>query len=176
MVTGEWRHGTIARTLLTVPRRHRVLVATVVAGFVVGVASACLALLVVMLVALPWLGVEGSTFASDADIGERFLRALVAPGLWAMLGIGVGAVIQSQTPALVVALLWLLVVENVLEPLLRLIDADVVVDVLPGRALAAFEGTYDEGLAPWVGGIVGLVWVAGFALLGAARLNSSDIT
>jgi hypothetical protein len=176
LVTAEWRHGTITRTLLVTPRRERVLVAKELTGLMVGVVLAVLALVLVLAIAIVWLEIEGSSFGFDGHVAESILRVLLSAALWGALGVGVGAVFQSQTPALVVAILWILVVEPLVIALLGLAHVEGVGDYLPGAALASFEGGSDEGLTPWAAGAVGLCWVVAFGLAGYLRLARRDVT
>ena len=73
---------------------------------------------------------------------------LLSAALWGAFGVGVGAVIQSQTSALVIAILWILVVEALVRALLGLVDLARVGDYLPGAALASFEGERTRVLTP----------------------------
>lgn len=176
IVTSEWRHGTIARTFLASPRRIRVLVAKAVAGFGAGAVLAVAGLVVVSAVAVPWLAVRSSSFVVDGDVLELAGRAVVSAALWGALGIGVGAIVQSQTPALIIGLVWVLLIENLLVPVLALVDAERVADYLPGRALTALEGTSEGGLSAGVGLAVALVWIVGLCALGGLRMARRDVT
>ena len=175
-VTAEWRHGTITRTFLVMPRRERVLVAKGLAVLVLGIVLAALAIGIVLAVAVSWVSVEGESFPVDGDVLARVGRIVLAAGLWGALGVGVGAVIQSQTPALIVAILWILLVEALIQALLGLADLEVVAEFLPGQALGAFDGGVEGGLRPWVGGVVGLGWVLAIGALGYVRMERRDIT
>lgn len=175
IVTSEWRHGTVARTFLASPRRERVLGAKICTGAVVGLLLAAIAIAIVLALGLPWLAARNSSLALDRDLLELAVRILASSALWGALGVGVGAAIQSQTPALVVGLVWFLLVENLLVAALGLVDAERVSDALPGRALAAFDGSA-EGLSWWAGGLVALVWIAVLCVLGGARIARRDIT
>ena len=175
-VTAEWRHGTITRTFLVTPRRGRVLAAKEI--WVVGLAAfvALLALVLVLAIALPWVELEGSSFDLGDGLAGYAGRIVLVTMLWGALGVGIGAVVQSQTPALVGAILWILVVEALLTAVLGLVDLDSLGEYLPGRALAAFEGTEDGGLSTWPAGAVGLAWVIGLGILGYLRMSRQDVT
>jgi ABC-2 type transport system permease protein len=175
-VTSEWRYGTITRTFLVTPRRERVLVAKAIAIVVVGVALAALAVAVVLAVAVPWLSVEGSSFQVDAGVFERLVQLLLATALWGALGVAVGAVIQSQTVAVAVGLVWVLVVEALIEAMLGLFDRAAIADYQPGYALSALVGDLEGGLSPWTGGVVALAWVLGLGALGCVRMIRRDVT
>jgi ABC-2 type transport system permease protein len=175
-VTTEWRHGTITRTFLVTPRRARVLLAKEIWIVVLAACLALLALVLVLAVAVPWLAFEGSSLELGGGLPGYAGRVVVATMLWGALGVGVGAVVQSQTPALVGAILWILLVEALLILLLGLADLDGVGDYLPGRALSAFDGTIDDGLSMWVGGAVSLGWIVALGVLGYMRMSRQDVT
>jgi hypothetical protein len=175
-VTAEWRHGTVTRTFLGTPRRGRVLVAKELAIMAVSAALAVFSLVVTLAVAIPWLVVEDSSLMLDGDNTRLIARIVVAIVLWGALGVGVGAAVQSQTPALVGSILWILLAEALIGALLGLVDVEVVADYLPGRALSALDGSVEDGLSVWVGGAVGLAWAVALGALGWLRMSRQDVT
>lgn len=176
LVTVEWRHGTVTRTILVTPRRARVLVAKQIAGLLVGVALAVLAVVVVLAVAIPVLSGEGGGFVLDGAMTGRIGRVVLAAALAGAFGVGVGALVKSQTFALVAAIVWKLVLEPLLRALFELAERDGAADFLPGQALGALDGSVEDALSPAAGVVVGLAYVAGFGVLGWLRLERSDIT
>lgn len=176
-VTSEWRHGTVTRTLLGTPRRERVLIAKQLWIVLLAAALAVLGLAVALAVALPWLAFEGSSLELDGGVLGLAGRVLLASMLWGALGVGVGALVQNQTLALVGAIIWILLVEALIGVLLGLIDVEGIADYLPGVALSAFDGTGEEGgLSTWAGAGVGLAWVVALGLLGSLRMARQDVT
>ncbi len=176
-VTMEWRHGTVTRTFLVTPRRERVLVAKELWIVVLAAVLGALALAVAFAVAIPWLSFEGASLELDRGVAGLAGRALVATILWGALGVGVGALVQNQTVALVGAVIWVLLVEALIGVLFGLVDLEGVADYLPGRALSAFDGTGEDGaLSTWVGGAVGLGWVVALGILGGLRMSRQDVT
>jgi hypothetical protein len=175
-VTSEWRHGTITRTFLVTPRRGRVLLAKEIWIAVLAAVLAALSLLVVLAVAVPWLAFEGSSLEANGDLARLAGRIVLASMLWGALGVGIGAVVQSQTPALVGAILWILLVEALIIALLGLVDLDGLGDYLPGRALSAFDGTEEGGLPLPAAAGVSLAWVVGLGTLGYLRMSRQDVT
>jgi ABC-2 type transport system permease protein len=176
-VTVEWRHGTVTRTFLVTPRRARVLVAKEIWMAIFSAALATVGLLLVLAIASPWLELRDSSLVLDRDAGSLGGRIVLATVLWGALGVGIGAVVQSQTPALVGAILWILLVEALIGALLGLVDLEGVADYLPGRALSSFGGTVEDGgLSRAVGGAVGLAWVVGLGALGWLRMSRQDVT
>jgi hypothetical protein len=176
-VTVEWRHGTVTPTFLVTPRRGRVLVAKVIWIALFSAGLAVVGLVLALAIAIPWLELRESSLAVDGDTVALAGRIVLATMLWGGLGVGIGAVVQSQTPALVGAVIWILLAEALLGALLGLVDLEGVADYLPGRALSAFDGTQeDAGLSRTTGGLVSLAWVAGLGMLGYLRMSRQDVT
>jgi hypothetical protein len=174
-VTSEWRHGTITRTFLVTPVRWRVVMAKELWVALLAVALTALAFVVIVAIATTWLAVDGSpSLALDSDTMRYASRIFLVSVLWGMLGVGIGAVVQSQTFALVGSIIWILLVEALVGALFGLIDAESVSDYLPGRALSSFDGT-EGGLSTWAGGAVAAAWVAALGLLGALRTARQDV-
>jgi ABC-type transport system involved in multi-copper enzyme maturation permease subunit len=175
-VTAEWRHGTITRTFLVMPRRARVLLAKHVAAFLIGSALGLIGVVVVLAVAIPVLSGEGAGFELDGPLAARIGRVVLAAALWGALGVGVGALLKSQTFAMVGAIVWVLLVEALIRALLGLADLESVADFLPGNALGALDGSDEDVLHPALGGLLGLGYAAVLGVLGYVRVQRSDIT
>jgi hypothetical protein len=77
---------------------------------------------------------------------------------------------------MVVGVLWIILIEPLINALLGVVDLETVGDFLPGRALSAFEGSLDDGLSMWAGGAVALAWVLSANLLGQQRVARNDLT
>ena len=102
MVTTEFRHGTITPTLLAEPRREAVLASKAVAGTIVALFFALLALIVVAVVASIWLSiVEADIHLGNADVATRAAQAILLCVLWGLTGVAIGSVVHSQVAALV---------------------------------------------------------------------------
>ena len=123
IITSEFRHGTITPTLLTTPARERVLAGKAVAGVLVALLFAVLALLVVVAVAAIWTAIDGGELElMDGDVAERAGKTLLGVVLWLLLGLAIGSVVHSQIAALVGTLLWIFLVETLLVGLFSLLD------------------------------------------------------
>ena len=175
-VTAEWRHGTVTRTFLVTPRRERVLIAKELWVALLAATLAVLAIVLVLAIAVPWLAVEGSSLKLDGGVAGLVGRIVIASVLWGTLGVGVGAVVQSQTFALVGAVIWILLVEALITALLGLVDLEAVGEYLPGKALSSFDGTEEGGLTTWAAGAVSLAWVVALGFLGCVRTARRDVT
>jgi ABC-2 type transport system permease protein len=178
MVTTEFRHGTITPTLLATPGRERVLAGKAIAGVLVAVLFAVLALLVVVVVAVIWTSIDGGELAlADGDVVERAGKTLLGVVLWLLLGIAIGSVVHSQVTALVGTLVWIFLVETLVVGLLGLVDADGVGEYLPFHALDGADGTGGDNLLAYGPALaVTCGWIAVLGAAGFVRTSRRDIT
>jgi ABC-2 type transport system permease protein len=175
LVTNEFRHGTITRTLLVTPRRDRLLAVKLVTGAGVGAGLMAIAFVVTATVALIWLSIldvplEPGEAASAAG------RAFVGVALAGLLGAALGGAVHSQVGALVGTLVWLFVAEPLVWVLLGLLDLDSVAEYLPGAWVLGIAESGDERKAFPLYLAVGLGWAALAALLAVLRTGRRDIT
>lgn len=171
VVTWDYRHGTIVQTFFAEPRRERVMGAKLVVGVVVGVLLVVLALIPPVVVAKIWLGGEFDVGTLD---WEHVGRLLMASVLWVVIGMGLGAALQTQVGALMTALIWFLVVENLLAGL-----GSWVWDVgsyLPGHVLDQFAlGSESEAFGPTTAGLISLAYALLIAAVGLVSVVRRDV-
>jgi ABC-2 type transport system permease protein len=175
LVTNEFRHGTIARTLLATPRRGLFVAVKLLTGASVGALLMVVGLVVAFVVAAVWL----SALDVPLELGEwsdGAWRALVATVLAGVLGAALGGAIHSQVGALVGVLLWMFVLEPICWVLLALVDLDAASEYLPAAALGGAVDSEADGLS-WLRSI-GVVagWAALSAGLAFVRTERRDIT
>jgi ABC-type transport system involved in multi-copper enzyme maturation permease subunit len=140
-ITGEIRSGTIRPTLLVTPRRGLVVAAKAVtalaAGFVVGVIAAGAA-----------AGIGGAALASRGlavrlgagDYAQLIIGGGGGAALWALIGLGAGAAVRAQVPAIVALFAWLLFVEGLIAG-----DLPSVNRFFPGALARALAGSQRSG-------------------------------
>jgi ABC-type transport system involved in multi-copper enzyme maturation permease subunit len=159
-ITGEVRHGTIRPTLLVTPQRDRVVASKLMASVLIGAAFGLLAGALAAGAGSAALSARGIDIRLGA-IDYLFVvgGAGAAAALWAAIGVGVGAVVRNQVPALVGIVVWLLFIENLL--------VGDIGRVLPGAAGKAITGQ-DPGIlvAPAVGLVLLTIYAAGAAVIG----------
>jgi hypothetical protein len=149
MMAGEFRHNTATPTFLITPDRRRVIAAKLAAGSVVGVVVAAVSSLLTLAVALPWLAARDIDISLlSTDVGVPILGALIATGLAAAVGIGLGALMPNQTVAITVVIVWTSIVEALLVGFVPEIGR-----WLPTGAASALGGTVtaEGGLLPFWG-------------------------
>jgi ABC-2 type transport system permease protein len=169
---GEYRHGTIAWTLLVTPVRLRVTSSQALACGLAGVAVGLGAAALTAVVALPWLAAKDAASLSGGELLGIFLGGVLYAGLAAALGAGLGALFRNQVAAVVFVLVFLFVVDPALTALIDGYDRFS----LSGLAASITGGTEedfggDELLPFWA---AALVW-SGYTLVlvGAAALLTS---
>jgi ABC-2 type transport system permease protein len=112
---GEYRHGTVADTFLSAPRRQRVVAAKLAVGAGLGLAVGAISSLASIGIAGLLYRVEGATFPFDeGQVWLTLAGALVYTGVFAVIGVALGALIRNQVLAIAIALTWFAVVEHTL--------------------------------------------------------------
>jgi len=178
IVTTEFRHGTITPTLLANPGRERVLAGKAIAGVLVAILFAVLAILVVLVVASIYTSIDGGQLElADGEVVKRAATNVLGVVLWLLMGLAIGSVVHSQVAALVGTLVWLFLVETLLVGLFSLLDIDAVQEYLPFHALDGADGTGGNNLLSYGPALaVTLGWIAVLGAAGAVRTSRRDIT
>jgi ABC-2 type transport system permease protein len=112
-ITSEFRHGTITPSLLVTPDRVRLVLAklgaSVLVGLVLGLVTSVLLFLIVK-------GIGGARDLDTSGDGWKvIIGTTVGTGLWGALGLGVGSILRNQVGAIVGSLVYLFVLENLLQ-------------------------------------------------------------
>jgi ABC-2 type transport system permease protein len=172
LFTDEFQNGSIIPTLLATPNRAAVVAGKVLVGFVLGAVLAIVAVGGMLLVSFPLASVKGGALRFSAGDAAAFAGLALAAALWSAIGVGLGASIRSQVPAIVGALVWILVVENLGTA--NLGDAS---RFLPGQAGHALANTGQPAdLLSWpVALVVLLAYVVLSSLMGSGLLLRRDI-
>lgn len=175
VMAGEFRHNTATSTFLVSPNRRQVVGAKLAASALVGVGIAVVAAALTLAIALPWLAVENvHVDLFSGDVGIVLLGAIAATALYALVGVGVGSLIRNQTTAVVVAVVWVMVVEGILVSF-----APDVGRWLPGGAAATLSGaaTANGNLLPmWAGALLFTAYGLAFAAAGVRFVVRRDVT
>lgn len=173
MVTEEFRHETIAHSFLADPKRIRTIVAKAGVGAATAAAFAALSAAVMIMVSIALASTKGG----DLSLGEGDVSALagfiLANGLWGVIGVGIGALVRHQVPAVVGGIIWVLVIENLGSGLLR--DAGAY---LPGQSAYALARALDTPEA--LSQLPATALLSSYALLilavGAALTRRRDVS
>jgi ABC-2 type transport system permease protein len=173
---GEYRHGTIAWTLLVTPDRLRVVaaqaLACAVAGGVVGLVAAALT----AAIGLPWLSAKDAASLSTGELLGLFLGGVLYTSLAAALGAGVGALLRNQVAAVVLVLVILFVI----DPAVSAIVEDYAKYSLSGLGISLSGGTGEdfsgEELLPvWAAALIWAGYTAALVVAAAAVTARRDV-
>jgi ABC-2 type transport system permease protein len=174
-VTAEVRHGTIRPTFLVTPRRGRVIAAKVSASVLVGAAFGLIGGGVAAAAGTAALRLRGIAVRLDGgDYLLLLVGSMAAAALWAAIGVGVGALVRHQGPALIGICAWLLFVEGLLAG--DLVGLGTVGRFLPGAAASAISGQEPGALlAPMPAAFLLALYAAASTLVGAIATSRRDI-
>jgi ABC-2 type transport system permease protein len=169
---GEYRHGTIAWTLLVTPVRLRVATGQALASALAGAAVSVVAAALTAVVALPWLGAKDAVSLSSGEVIGIFAGGVLYGALAAAFGAGLGALLRNQVVAVVLVLVVLFIVDPTLTALVDGYDSYSLGGLQTSITGGSEEDFGGEDLLPV--GVAALVWVGYTAVLvGAAALLTS---
>jgi hypothetical protein len=158
---GEYRHGTIAWTLLVTPDRWRATGAQTMAAGIAGLAVGLATVGLTAAIGLPWLDAKGAAELPAGDLVKIFLGGALYTGLAAALGAAVGSLVRNQVAGIV----GLLVLMLVLDPAASAVKEEYAKFSLQGLAVVITGGNASDvsggDLLPF--GLAVLLW-AGYTV------------
>jgi ABC-type transport system involved in multi-copper enzyme maturation permease subunit len=187
LVTSEFQHQTATTTFLLSPRRTPVITAKLVTAVLLA-AAAWLASTVISVVAgAVFLHIEGyGTQLGHGGVFRAVLLNLAAYLLWAVFGVGVGALVRHQLAATVGVTVLYLVGASAASSVFALLNtyvlqqdwvlaAQVVVPTVASAVMISPTATFDQSPPQWVGAVVLLAYGAVLGALGVRTLRHRDI-
>ena len=176
-ITGEYRHRTVTTTFLATPHRSRVLFAKLLTYAVVGAAYAVACIAVVTAIAWPWLKARGiDPTLTGNGVPATLAGVVAAVALFALLGVGLGALLRDQVAAVVGLLVYLFVAEPIVTRIPALQDWAVYLPGPSAGALTQITLTDQDFLQPWQGGVVLALYALIVAAAGLWHTNRLDLT
>jgi ABC-2 type transport system permease protein len=179
-VTAEFRHGTITPSLLVVPNRVRLTLAKLGASLGTGLVLGLVATGLAAAIAAAIFNARGiDTGVTGSQVTNMIVGGTIATALYAALGVGVGAIVRNQVGAVVGTLVYLFVLENLLQIVKGL--RDPLAKYGFGGVGQGLTGTGDTGadhppLGQVSAGLVLAGYCAIFLLAGIAMMKRRDIT
>lgn len=172
LAAGEHRHGTLADTYLTTPRRERVLAAKLTVAAGVGLAVGAVSSFASLGLAGALYAVEGATFPfDDGEVWLTVTGSLLYTSLFAVIGVALGALVRHQVLAVALALTWFAIVEHTLINLLPGIGRWL--PVAAGQAIV--RTPLDNLLSPLAGVVVLVAYGAAIAFAARRVTATRDI-
>jgi ABC-type transport system involved in multi-copper enzyme maturation permease subunit len=167
---GEYRTQTATDTFLTTPRRSRVVAAKLAIGAILGLALGALGAAIGLPVAYIWFEAEGAAFPTgNEELWLTLGGVVLYAALFGILGVAFGSLVRDQVVAIVSALTFVLLVEQVLAQ-----SAASVGKWFPGNAGAAVVRTPGQFLEPGAGAALLLAYALAIALAGMVATARRD--
>jgi ABC-2 type transport system permease protein len=176
-LTQEFRFGTATPSFLVTPRRERVLLAKLIAISLTGLVFAVISAVVALVVALGLLALRGEPITWGSNVVEVLLGVGLVVLLYGPIGVAVGALVRNQIAAVVGALAWTFIAEQLLVALLPSVGRWT-----PGGAanavlqLGEVATTRGELLPVWGGALLLVGYAAVLAAVGARLTVRRDLT
>jgi ABC-2 type transport system permease protein len=173
-ITGEWRHRTIASSVLAAPDRVRLLTAKTLAYALAGIVVSLVVTASMMLAGSLIVSGRGGATLGLVELADVLWRNLTVAALLAALGVGVGALLRNQ----IVTVTALLLLGFAIEPLLLPLIPEIVRFGPTVGAPSAILGTDYPGvstLAPGLAVAVSVAWASAAFAAGAALLRGRDL-
>jgi ABC-2 type transport system permease protein len=176
-VAGEYRHGTITDTFLSVPGRGRVVAAKLAVYGLVGAVAGLVSAAVAVAVTAAWWAAKGGSFQLSAAGSWRTLAGGVAVNIaFAAIGVGVGALVRNLAIAIAATLAWIALAEGIAG---QLVGAGLA-RWLPFSASEAVGGANLTGAArplpQWGGALVLAAYAVAFAAAAMVTTLRRDVT
>ena len=177
--SGEFRHRTIDHTFLVTPRRGRVLAAKLASYFLFGLAWGAVVVAFTAAVAVPALALRGGPVSPAGDgVPAILCGTVLAMGLYALIGLGLGALIRNQVAAILVGIGWMQLLEGVIG-----LASPEAGRWLPGGAVRSITrmsvqfGGFENppNLPAWGGVLLLLAYGTVFSALAAATTMRRDV-
>jgi ABC-2 type transport system permease protein len=176
-VAGEYRHAAITDTFLSCPARGRVVAVKLAAYGLVGAAAGLVSSAVAIAVTAAWWAAKGGSLHLSA--GDTWLTlggGLAANVAFAVIGVGVGALIRNFVAAVAVVLAWIALVEGIVGQ----IAGPGLARWLPLYASEALDRTNlsatSQLLPQWAGGLVLAGYAVAFAAAAVVTTLRRDVT
>ena len=116
-LTQEFRFGTATPSFLVTPRRGAVLAAKLISTILTGLLFAVVSLVFALAVSWLVITIRGDALRFDSTVVEVMLGVGLVLALYGPIGVAVGALIRNQIAAVVAALAWTFIVEQLLVAL-----------------------------------------------------------
>jgi ABC-type transport system involved in multi-copper enzyme maturation permease subunit len=178
-VTTEYRYQTITPTVLSTPSRRRLITAKLIATLVLGVAYSLACIALELAIALPWLSSRNIDAHLNDQLGAIF-GVFVVLTLYAVVGLGIGALVRNQIVAVSVGIAFILIIDHLVLAIPKV--KDVFPYLLSGGTAAITNSAGDRSangvqlLSPLGGVAVLVIWGLATAIIGASVSMNRDIT
>jgi ABC-type transport system involved in multi-copper enzyme maturation permease subunit len=188
VVTNEFFHQTATTTFLTTPRRTVVILAKLAAGILIAAVFWLFTTIIDVIAGSIFFSSEGvSTSLGRGDVTRALLLNLLAYGLWAVFGVGIGVLLRSQIGAVVTGAVLYLLSFPLAFAFFGLIHAYVIkkdwvltamvsVPSMASTVMISTDKPWEQAPAQWVGAIVLVGYGVVAAAIGTMITRKRDIS
>jgi ABC-2 type transport system permease protein len=175
-ITTEFRHGTITPSLLVAPWRSRLLTAKLEASLLAGLMLGLLTGLLIAGIVAGFASLRGfDDEATGSLVLHMIVGVMVAGGLYATLGLGLGALVRNQVGAIIGLLLYLLLVEP-LSTAIPTVGDKIGKYGIGGTTGALTRTSTDNVLHQVPGGLLLAAYAVIFCVAGYVMMGRRDVT
>lgn len=186
MVSNEFQHQTATTTFLGEPRRAPVIAAKFAAAATIAAVLWLVTTAVNLLVGVLFLRSEGfGSQLGDPAVLRPIVLGLPLYVVWALFGVGLGALMRNQLPAVTAAAALYLIVGTVaLSGFMALATwlhqswiewLALLAPSIASQVMISQTPPFDFSPPAWVGGAILAVYAIGTTLLGTAVIRRKDI-
>lgn len=159
--TEEYRYGTIVHTAFADPHHTRTSLAKAIVGAGAGAALSAVSVVLTGGALYAMTVISGGSLEVSGVMAPT-LGLVVGGALWAVIGIGLGALIRQPVPAMVAALLWVLVIENVaglfIGPIARFLPSHTAQVLARGLGESSDVSLAAGAMVAWAVALMTLGW------------------
>jgi ABC-2 type transport system permease protein len=172
LVTSEFRHGSITRTVFVAGRAERVMVAKLFVSLPAGVAFGLAGAGSALLTTWAAYAASGRTLVLDGESAAILAGVFAVSVLAAPWGVLLGWILRSQIAAIAGVMVWTLIVESAITAL-----APSVGRFLPGGAQSSIYRDFDVGdpLSTPLGYLLFAGWLAAAAAVAVTLVRRRDL-
>lgn len=187
VVTNEFFHQTATTTFLTTPKRTVVILAKLVAAVGIGIVFWLVATVLSVVSGALFLTAEG--YGAQLGVGSvwrSILLNLLGYVIWAIVGVGLGALIRSQIATVIIGVVAYFVTGTVAQVTAEVLKATLhwgwatkAVMILPATAsqlMIQGNGEFSDWLPQWAGAVILIGWGVAAGIVGTAITRTRDIT
>jgi ABC-type transport system involved in multi-copper enzyme maturation permease subunit len=188
LITNEYYHQTATTTFLTTPHRSRVVAAKLITGAGLAAVFWFISLIMNLVTGVVFLKIEGyGSQLGEGKVIEAILLNLGAYGIWAVVGLGFGALIRSQIGATITATVLYLVGTTIAQILFQVIHsfwikkdwvltAQVIVPSIASSIMTSPAKPFPESPPQWVAALVLVGYGVVAGVIGTLILRTRDVS
>ncbi len=183
--TNEFFHQTATATFLATPKRTVVIGGKLIVAILVGLVIAVFTTVLSVPSGVAFLSAQGAPLhLGDGDVLKTIGLNWLAYAIWAVFGLGIGALLRSQILAVIIGLVAMLVGQTVLQVGLALLSQYFhegwilkIAYWLPSGASGIMTSPHGaNGFAWWAGALILLAYGVVAAVVGTAIAQRRDIS